>query len=55
MCLVFDDSVLPKKGNRPVWVLRQYFGALLTKTNRQSLVSTIARGEVSVLWGCACL
>src|SRR3954465_4939153 len=47
--LVVDDTALPKKGERPVGVARQYCGCLGKRANCQVLVSlTLARGEVPV-------
>ncbi len=47
--LVVDDTALPKKGELPVGVARQYCGQLGKRANCQALVSlTLARGEVPV-------
>src|SRR3954449_12891312 len=50
--LIFDDTALPKKGERSVGVAPQYASALGKTANCQSLVSvTLASREVPVMVG----
>ncbi len=53
--LAIDDTAIPKKGTHLVGVSAQYASTLGKTANCLTLVSlTLARGEVPVIWRCAC-